>query len=82
MTGSWTFTGSMSSARNAHTATLLASGEVLVAGGINFITALSSSELYNPSTGAWTKTGDLNVARDESDSNAARERTSANRRRD
>src|SRR5258708_28090254 len=54
----------MSSPRNAHTATLLASGEVLVAGGINFITALSSSEQYNPSTGNWTKTGDLNVARD------------------
>lgn len=64
--GSGTFskTGSMSAARVGHTATLLANGEVLVAGGTNNTTGyLSSAELYNPSTGKWTLTGSMTAAR-------------------
>jgi hypothetical protein len=45
-TGSFTVTGSMNSARNFHTATLLNYGNVLVAGGWN----LASAELYLPGT--------------------------------
>lgn len=65
--GSWTTTASMSTARTNATATLLANGEVLVAGGCcqpgNPYVGLASSELYNPSTGSWSPTGSLNVAR-------------------
>src|SRR5206468_4661768 len=46
-TGTWTATGSMDTARFAHTATLLPSGKVLVAGG----SLLSSAELYDPGLG-------------------------------
>jgi hypothetical protein len=38
----------METARSVHTATLLASGAVLVAGGANSPTALASAELYQP----------------------------------
>jgi hypothetical protein len=55
---SWTFTGSLNTARFGHTATLLPDGKVLVAGGI-----LNSAELYDPATGTWSLTGKLNVTR-------------------
>jgi hypothetical protein len=46
-TGMWTVTGSMATARDSHTATLLPNGQVLVAGGHDFITgSLVSAELY------------------------------------
>lgn len=62
--GGFNSTGSMNVARFGHTATLLADGEVLVAGGANNSTGfLSSAELYNPSTGKWTLTGSMTVAR-------------------
>jgi N-acetylneuraminic acid mutarotase len=65
-TGKWTATGSLHTARGAMTATLLQSGNVLVAGGINAAgNPIASAELYNPSTGKWTATGKLNVPRDE-----------------
>jgi hypothetical protein len=61
--GTWTQTGSINAARAKFTATLLPSGQVLVAGGIDGTTALASAELYNPATGTWATTGSLNVAR-------------------
>ena len=59
----WTPTGSMTTARIGHTATLLANGEVLVAGGGNATGFLPSAELYNPATGKWTTTGLMTTAR-------------------
>jgi N-acetylneuraminic acid mutarotase len=52
----------MTNARTHHTATLLANGEVLVAGGGN-TTILPSAELYNQTTGKWTATGSMITAR-------------------
>ena len=62
-TGEWTSTDSMSDARTAFTATLLANGEVLVAGGSNEVDCLDSAELYNPVTGHWKLTGSMNQPR-------------------
>jgi hypothetical protein len=48
-TGSWSSTSSLATPRDRYTATLLPSGEVLVAGGYNFPPgSLSSAELYDP----------------------------------
>jgi hypothetical protein len=68
-TGKWTFTGSLSIARNNHNAVLLQNGQVLVAGGTDpnaccGAPALSSAELYNPSTGTWTATGNMTSGRE------------------
>src|SRR5438067_13485368 len=49
--GTWTATGSLGTAREDHTATLLPNGKVLVAGGNNGPAALSSAELYDPGLG-------------------------------
>jgi len=46
--GNWTFTGSLNTARAAHTGTLLADGEVLVAGGTDGPSYLRTAELYDP----------------------------------
>jgi N-acetylneuraminic acid mutarotase len=67
-TGTWTMTGSMRQARARATATLLPSGQVLVAGGaggcsnVAGANPLSSAELYNPQTGMWTMTGSMHTA--------------------
>jgi PKD repeat protein len=63
VTGLWTNTGSMKTARSSHTAVLLTNGLVLVAGGISNSVTLASSELYNPAAGTWTSTGNLNTPR-------------------
>src|SRR5215472_14943828 len=61
---SWVTTGSMVDARYGHTATLLASGEVLVAGGTGSDGSyLGSAELYDPATGSWSSTGNLSKRR-------------------
>src|SRR5690242_14469406 len=57
-------TGSLLTARYAHTATLLSNGKVLVAGGFGSSGDLASAELYDPATGTWTATGSLITARD------------------
>ena len=49
----------MGTARDSHTATLLPSGKVLVAGGLDCCSSLSSAELYDPATGMWTATGSM-----------------------
>jgi hypothetical protein len=66
-TGTFTATrGPMSSARVDHTATLLANGTVLIAGGQPSAAYLSTSrtaEIYNPSTQQFTSVGQMTVAR-------------------
>ena len=51
----------MSTNRSGHTATLLPSGKVLVAGGSDWNNSFSSAELYDPATELWTPTGSLNA---------------------
>jgi N-acetylneuraminic acid mutarotase len=63
-TSAWSFTGSMTTGRSYHTATILQNGKVLVAGGSNgsvYLVSLSSAELYDPATGTWDNTGSLTV---------------------
>jgi hypothetical protein len=61
--GTWTATGSLSSARRSSTATLLPNGKVLVVGGEDGTTTLASAELYDPASGAWFPGGSLVTAR-------------------
>ena len=65
----WEYTGSLKTARFHHTATLLSDGRVLVAGGTGArpetfpYPGIASTELYDPGTGTWTVTGNLNAGR-------------------
>src|ERR1035437_10034555 len=61
--GTWAPTGAMRSARDGYTATILANGKILAAGGTNNGVALASAELYNPAAGTWASTGSMHVAR-------------------
>ncbi|MGH9283166.1 MAG: SBBP repeat-containing protein, partial [Acidimicrobiales bacterium] len=64
--GSWALTGSLNTARSAHTITLLNNGKVLVAGGrvsAGANQALASAELYDPLTGTWSNAGSMAQAR-------------------
>jgi N-acetylneuraminic acid mutarotase len=68
-TGTWSITGAMNTPRFFHTATLLPDGRVLIAGGqqINFAAgtsvSLNSAEIYDPASGNWSTTADLNGTR-------------------
>ena len=61
--GSFSPTGPMTTARDGPAATLLADGQVLVAGGSTGTAALASAELYDPLTGRFTQTGSMAHAR-------------------
>ena len=74
-TDTWSVTGSLHLARSYHTATLLPNGQVLVVGGARMASppvyaqgappgsALDIAEVYDPSSGKWTVTDNLNTAR-------------------
>jgi hypothetical protein len=59
----WTDTGNLATAREYHTATLLPSGKVLAAAGLDGSIPLTDCEIFDPSTGVWTETGTLAFAR-------------------
>jgi hypothetical protein len=56
-------TGSMNSARYSATATQIASGTVLLTGGVGTSGVLNSAEIYNDSGQSFTSVGAMNVAR-------------------
>jgi hypothetical protein len=59
-TGNFTAIGNMTTARAAHTATLLGNGKVLIADGSgDGFQALASAEFYDPSTRSFAPTGSM-----------------------
>ena len=64
--GTFTAAGNMTRVRHKHEATLLTDGRVLIAGGSDERDgrgAYTSAEIYNPATGVFTATGNMNTAR-------------------
>ncbi|MFI5298569.1 MAG: kelch repeat-containing protein, partial [Polyangiales bacterium] len=59
----WSAAGSMASARQWHTASVLSSGKVLVVGG-NGPGVLASAELYDPSSNTFSAAGSMASARE------------------
>jgi N-acetylneuraminic acid mutarotase len=62
-TGTWSAAAAMTVARTQHTATLLASGRVLVTGGTDGTTTHASAELYDPATDTWSPAASMAVER-------------------
>src|SRR6185295_14640239 len=61
--GTFTAAGQMTQPHALHTATLLPSGQVLLAGGVSPNWAVAAAELYDPETGTFTATGKMARAR-------------------
>jgi len=60
----WTSTGNMATGRTHFIGLAISTGRVLVSGGFSAQgTALSSAELYDPSTGTWSSTAGMGTAR-------------------
>jgi N-acetylneuraminic acid mutarotase/uncharacterized protein YjdB len=60
----WSAAGSMTNARAYHTATLLLSGAVLVAGGGDYNSIVTATaELYDPASNTWTPAASLMTGR-------------------
>jgi N-acetylneuraminic acid mutarotase len=67
-TRTWSTAGFMSTNRQNHSATLLSSGKVLVAGGVPILSSssfifLDSSEIYDPVTNTWGGSGTMSQVR-------------------
>ena len=62
-TWTWSRAGDMRAPREGHTATLLADGRVLVAGGYGGSSIDTSTEIYDPAMGTWTSTGEMRAPR-------------------
>jgi N-acetylneuraminic acid mutarotase len=68
-TDTWTVTADMMTHRNYYAATLLSNGHVLITGGqeefsqTNHAILLASTESYNPDTGKWTASANMNRPR-------------------
>ena len=61
----WSTAASLGTARGQHTANLLASGQVLVAGGFDESgNRLASAEIYDVTAGKWTPTGSMVTGRE------------------
>jgi hypothetical protein len=70
-TGRFTSTGALTVARESHVAVKLQDELVLIAGGHHGprgnLTLLTSSEIYEPATGVFTRAGDMRVRRHKHD---------------
>ena len=64
VSNTWASGGTIAVARGGHTATLLANGQVLVAGGWSSSgLELKSAELFDPGTETWRPAAPMTVAR-------------------
>lgn len=59
----WSSVGNLTTARYAHTATVLENGNVFVAGGRNGTPWLASTEQFDPTTNTWTAMSSLSIPR-------------------
>ena len=60
-TGTFSPTGTMTVNRYGHTATLLANGKVLIAGGLGTTGYRASAEVCDPGTGLFSATGGMTI---------------------